>query len=165
MAITFDGDNLEIIVTTTGTYDAKEDIYSDWKVWFKTSDNAKYPLAFDTTGGDPLDATTDLSAFYFLRNDLGWRIKMPEANGRVIINGDLFPRDDTIDLFTPSTGSFNVFLTQVVSSKSLVSDGAGGGGLTAQQTRDAMLLTPTGSEQTDSVDTKIQQAIDAAIIF
>ena len=164
MAITFDGDNLEIIVTTIGTYDATEDIYSDWKVWLKTSDNAKYPLAFDTTGGDPLDATTEISGYFFLRNDLGWRIKMPEADGRVIINGDLFPRVDTIAMFTPSTGSFNVFLTQVVSSKSLVSTSSGAG-LTDQETRDAMLLTPTGTEQTDSVDTKLQQAIDAAIIF
>lgn len=121
MAVTFDGDNLRIIITTLGTYNAEQELYSDWKEWFKTGDNAKYPIAFDTTGGDPIDATTELSGFFFLRNDLGWRIKMPEATGRVIIEGDLFPRDSTIDLFEASTGSFNVFLTQVVSSKSLVS--------------------------------------------
>lgn len=123
--ITFDGDNLEIIITSLGTYDAEQELYSDWKEWFKTGDNSKYPIAFDTTGGDDIDDTTTISGFFFLRNDLGWRIKMPEADGQVIINGDLFPRDNTLSMFTPSTGSFNVFLRQVVSSKSLVNTAAG----------------------------------------
>lgn len=122
--ISIDGPNRIISILGTGTLVAKDDIYSIWKNWAQVQEsdyNLKYPPAFDTTGGDQTTATEQIAAFYFLRNDLGWRIRAPEANGEVVIEGDVFPRDSTLPQFINSVGSFNNIIRLIVSSKSLVS--------------------------------------------
>ncbi len=100
---TFDGPNLLITLPapTAGllTVDVQEDIYADWKVWVKDSDNAKYATAFDVTGGDPIPGGALISGSYFLRNDLGWRIQTTDADQEVTLNGNLYPRDGTITAF------------------------------------------------------------------
>jgi len=119
-AVIFDGTTLGIYLPALGTYDAKIDIYSEWKRWVLDAENQKYPVAFDTTGGDPLDATTSIDAFYFLRNDLGWTIHGPEATGEVVINGNIFPRDFNKTSFVgPQTPGLTQLFKLVVSSKAL----------------------------------------------
>lgn len=126
MPLTFDGPNLRIIIPTVGFYVADVDFYSDWKEWVLLSDNAKYPLAFDTTGGDLISATTEVAPYYFLRNDLGWRIQAPEASGEITIEGNLFPRDSVKSMFLPPTGSFTVVFRQIISSKATIEVSSGG---------------------------------------
>lgn len=122
--ISIDGPNRVIsILPGYPTLVAKDDIYSVWKQWATIQEaeyNLKYPPAFDTTGGDQTTATEQIAAFYFLRNDLGWRIRAPEADGEVVIEGDLFPRDSTLPQFVNSVGTFNNIIRLLVSSKSLV---------------------------------------------
>jgi hypothetical protein len=126
MAITFDGPNLQIIVTTVGTYDVEIDLYSDWKEWVKLSDNAKYPFAFDSVAGDPIGGGQSLSGYFFLRNDLGWTIKMPEADGEVTFDGNLYARDATgISIFVPPTGAFSVLATRNLSAQSITTTDEG----------------------------------------
>jgi len=77
---TFDGDTLLIQLPTTGTYYVESELYSAWKEWVLLNDNAKYPIAFETTGGDDIGGGQQIAPYFFCRNDLGWRIKAPSAN-------------------------------------------------------------------------------------
>lgn len=134
MPASFDGDNLLITLpAATAEIDAKVDLYSDWKEWFKTPGNAKFSLAFDTTGGDPTTATGAVSAFFFLRNDNGWRIKPAEEDAEVVIVGNLYPRDVTLPVFTQTTGAFTVLLTIERDASSVVETVTSGSGLDAGQ--------------------------------
>ena len=124
---TFDGPNLLITLPALGAYDVETELYSAWKEWFKASDNAKYLPAFDTTGGDPVSTGVEIAPYFFCRNDLGWRIKMPDLNGEITLNGNLFPRDGATVLFESAVG-FDAFLRQVVSNRAVSVAGGGGGG-------------------------------------
>ena len=116
---TFDGANLHVTLPSIGDFDVQRDLYSAWKRWIRLSDNAKYPPAFDTTGGDN-SAVRDC-AIFFCRNDLGWRIKMPSQDGEIVVAGNLFPRDPTDTLFEQTTG-FDAFLRLEVSTCAIVID-------------------------------------------
>ena len=119
MAVTFDGINKQIILPSTGSYNVEVDLYGDWKEWVALADNAKFYPAFDTTGGDDVGSGEEISAYFFLRTDLGWKIKAPEQDGDVIIRGNLFPRVAGDAMFLPSTGEFTVLISQNVSAQSL----------------------------------------------
>ena len=96
----FDGANRTIQVTAddadyvnnTLTFSA-QDVYSAWKRWCVNDDGLQYPNAFDTIGGDPIDAVTEVGDYYFMRTDFGWR-GIPPAKDNIIImlNGNLYPR-------------------------------------------------------------------------
>lgn len=117
---TFDGENL-IITLDSGitTVDVEIDLYSEWKEWILLSTNSKYPPAFRTVGGDPLTPGIDAGAYFFIRNDLGWRIKPPEENITVYIVGNLAPEDSGLDVLIPTTGAFTaaIFGLQPITQK------------------------------------------------
>jgi len=116
---TFDGANLHITLPSTGSFDTQKNIYSAWKEWIRLSDNAKYPPAFDTTGGDAVGSGQVVAPYFFCRNDLGWRIKMPSADGEIIVSGNLFPRDPDSSLFEQTSG-YDAFLRLEVSTRAVV---------------------------------------------
>ena len=128
---TFDGANLHITLPSIGTFDVEKNFYSAWKEWIGLSDNAKYPPAFDTTGGDNVGSSQTIAPYFFCRNDLGWRIKMPTDNGEIIVSGNLFPRDPTSPLFEQTSG-FDAFLRLEVSTRAVVIE-TGTSGLTATE--------------------------------
>ena len=111
--VTFDGVNKTITLNGLGAYSAT-DIYSSWKQWVATGINAGYVKAFETTGGDPVGLKREISPYYFLSNQLGWTINMPEEDGEVDISGNLYPRDASLPMFVQATG-YNVFLRMEVS--------------------------------------------------
>jgi hypothetical protein len=134
MAVTFDGVNLLITLETGDTeVDAQVDLYSDWKEWVLLSDNAKYPQAFDVTGGDPTSATQSIAPYFFIRNDLGWRIKPPEEDIVISITGNLYARDSNLPYLIGTTGSFNTSIRLVVSPQAVVVTVASGSGLSTAQ--------------------------------
>lgn len=116
---TFDGANLHITLPSIGSFDTQTEIYSAWKEWIRLSDNAKYPPAFDTTGGDNVGGGQTVAPYFFCRNDLGWRIKMPQADGEIIVSGNLFPRDPASSLFEQTSG-YDAFLRLEVSTRAVV---------------------------------------------
>jgi hypothetical protein len=122
MAVSFDGVNKIIELPSTGSFDAEIDLYSDWKEWVLLSDNAKFLPAFDTTGGDDIGLGQEISPYFFLRTDLGWKIKAPEQDGDVVVQGNLFPRVSGQSLFLPPTGNFTVLITQSLSAKAVTVD-------------------------------------------
>jgi len=102
---TFDGDNLLIELPAGQTeIQVEREIYSAWKEWVKTSDNAKYQLALRTVAGDTIKASQDISPAFFVRNDLGWRIRAADENIEISFTGNLYKEDDTLDLITLRAG-------------------------------------------------------------
>ena len=116
--VTFYGSNLTMVLGTSGAFTA-EGIYSDWKDWVVLSDNAKYPKAFDTTGGDDVGGNQEIAPYFFVRNDLGWIIKMPTQDGEIVVTGNLFPRDSTAAMFAQQTG-YDAFLRLEVSTRAVI---------------------------------------------
>ncbi len=115
----FDGDNLIIKLPSLDVYDGKSEIYSEWKRWSLLDDNLGYPQAFDTTGGDPLGPGQSIAPYFFVRNDLGWRIEMPSADGDVTIVGNVIRRDTGLPLYEQASG-FTAFLQLEVSPQAIV---------------------------------------------
>lgn len=114
----FDGPNKLIKLPSVGSFDVQVNLYSAWKEWVALGDNAKFVPAFDTTGGDSIGTGQAIAPYFFCRNDLGWRIKMPDASGEIILSGNLFPRDPATTLFTASAG-YDAFLRLEVSSRAV----------------------------------------------
>ncbi len=140
MTATFDGPNLTVQIPSTGTFNAGSDLYSAWKQWVRQSDNAKYPKAFDTTGGDATSPGQEIEPYYFVRNDLGWRVRMPEQSGDVSIVGNLFRRQANLPLFVEASG-FTAFLQLEVSNKAtVVQPLTPNGGLTPEQDANIKLI-------------------------
>jgi len=109
---TFDGDNLLIILDSgVSSVDAVVDLYSDWKEWFKTPPNAKYPVAFRAIGGDPLTATLDAGTYVFLQNQNGWRIRPPEEDIDITITGNLVREDLNLGITVPTVGGYTVTIS------------------------------------------------------
>jgi len=93
--ITFDG----VAQTITLGYDgpltefAAADLYSEWKRWVQLG-NAQYQPAFgESVGGNALGGGVSLSGYYFVRNDLGWRIVHSNYDYQITLTGDLYPTD------------------------------------------------------------------------
>ena len=156
---TFDGANLLITLDSGVTeVDAKVDLYSDWKEYMKTDPNAKFPLAFDTVGGDPVTAAGAVAAYFFLRNDLGWRIKPPEENININISGNLYGRDTTLPIIKKTTGAFTVLVNIDRDASSVVESVAGGADWTAaekEQMRDAIGINGTKTASTGGLMQKL----------
>tara|TARA_B110000114_G_scaffold95560_1_gene100790 strand:- start:1448 stop:2443 length:996 start_codon:yes stop_codon:yes gene_type:complete len=109
----------KVVVLHNQTEFSAEDMYSEWKEWVITDNNAKYEQAFDTTGGDDVGNNQEIAPYFFLRNNSGWRIKMPEQNGELIISGNLFPRDSSQPMFIQAE-NYDAFLRLEVSTRAVV---------------------------------------------
>jgi hypothetical protein len=104
---TFDGENLVITLDSGITeVDAEVDLYSEWKAWTLLSDNAKYPPAFRSIGGDPLTPTLNAGSYFFLQNQYGWRLRPPEEDIQISLIGNLVGEDSTLPLFVPTIGAY-----------------------------------------------------------
>ena len=111
MATTFDGPNLRIIIDPADTIvDVERDWYSEWKQFVLTGDNAKFPPAFRTVGGDELTPGIEAGAYFFLQNQDGWRIRPAEADATILIVGNLAPEDSSLPMTVPTIGGFTVLL-------------------------------------------------------
>jgi hypothetical protein len=144
---TFDGPNKIITLGDPGISPTQSvpDIYSEWKTWSRLSDNLKWLPAFDlSVGGNDTNPPEKLDGYFFVRNDLGWRVKPFEATGVTTLAGNLFAFDTGTALYIATTGSFTAFIIGSVSSKALaVETGVSG-------------LTPTESTQLGDIDTTTQ---------
>lgn len=71
--VTFNGTDLTITVNSGVTsVDVESELYSEWKRWAQTGDNAKYKQAFRTFGGDDTVSSQTAPKYFFLMN--GWKI-------------------------------------------------------------------------------------------
>jgi hypothetical protein len=107
MAIEFDGDNLLITLDTpvAGVLNQTwEEVYDEFKQWFLQGENSAYPFAFTVSGGEPVTDVTIAGQYYFLRNDLGWRIRTTDEDQDVFWSGNGIPTDLTLPIVTGRAG-------------------------------------------------------------
>jgi hypothetical protein len=105
--------------SSTVELDIKTHLYSAWKEWVLINDNAKYLQAFSTTGGDPISLTISVGSYFFLEN--GWKIRPLESNHRLILNGNLYTRDDSspflnVNGYSVITETRNSSITQSITT-------------------------------------------------
>lgn len=102
-----------------------QEIYSEWKVWAKTGDNAKYPPAFVEVGGNPTVGVDALGITLFLLKP--WKVRPAELSHRLQVDGNCFVgvRDETggasgVDesAFVPTLGAYTVLCQSKVSNLS-----------------------------------------------
>ena len=129
MALTFDPTNKRIILDSTNI-DAIE-LYSRWKEWVATGDNAKYLPAFSTVGGEPLGSGLYVAQYFFLLNN--WRIRPMEANQTLVVNGNISVLGGG-DPIVPTLGSFKVLAqyTLPMQAQAIATSGGGTGPTAAE---------------------------------
>jgi len=112
------------------TLDTLIDLYSDAKEdWLANPSFRGFALPFRTIGGDDLGGGIDAGAYFFLRNDLGWRIRPYEAHHNLTITGNLYAQDVNLPITVPTLGPYTVSfrlttssLTQRVSTKEQIAE-------------------------------------------
>lgn len=141
MAMTFDGPNLRIILEAGVTTLDSQDMYSRWKDFVKTGDNAKFPLAFRTFGGDPLVSPLEAAPYFIFQNQNGWRIRPPEEDINITLTGNLSPEDDTLGalgIVVPTIGAFTTLIIGIQPVTQVVQSGVSG--LTAPESTQLFAL-------------------------
>ncbi len=137
MAITFDPASKRIVLDDSDV-DAIE-IYSRWKDWVRSADNAKWPQAFSVVGGDDLGSGLYVASYFFLTN--GWRIRPREADQLLVIHGTIQVLGGGNPVVN-TLGDYNVVVSMVVPVQAQAYDsGSGGGGSSG----------PSASEIADAV--------------
>lgn len=153
MAIaTFDGPNKRIMLTpplgeSTTSVLVGADLYSDWKEWVCLSDNSKYDMAMRATGGDDLGGGQKMGSYFFVQNQLGWKITPEHENADLHVLelvGNLFPEDPNQGMFEFVQGT-NVVVTMTRSVLTMVVT-TGGTALTLDEHNRLMALPQTTLE-------------------
>lgn len=124
MPIVFNGATKVITLSSGVTSVPVSTLYSRWKDWVKTADNAKYLPAFSEIGGEPLGGGLSSAVNTFIRNDLGWRIRPPEENIDINLIGNIYPSDPAAAWRVPPVGSFMTSISTNASVGLIVLDGA-----------------------------------------
>ncbi len=130
---TFDFSNLIIKAQDFDDINAGPDIYSEWKrqlTTAPTSLKSGAPPAFDVSvGGNDIGSGQTISPYFFLRNDLGWRVEPAAGSGELTINGNLFPFDTALASFQSDAGGGDTVLIKQVVSPQSITDAAGSAAL------------------------------------
>jgi len=87
------------------------DLYSRLKDdWHSTPNLRKLHFCFSTEGGTTVTPVKKSGAYFFLRNDLGWRLRPYDANQELTIDGMLYPSDISIPMIlTPAGRTIIIF--------------------------------------------------------
>lgn len=134
MALTFDGPNKRIVLSSGTTSLSVRDLWSRWVDWALTGDNSKYPIALEVVGGNDIDvsAGTKIPVYAYLQN--GWRIRPQEASHTLNVGDGVLLVDGGGDPFVNTTGSYVVRINYQQPVQAISFDsGGGGGGLTVTQ--------------------------------
>lgn len=111
---TFDGDNLimtlDAPVAGVLSLDTETDWYSEWKKWTLLDDNMRYEDAFELIISEELTPGIESGAYFFFRNNVGWRVRPYEADATIYLNGNLVPRDSALPIMIPTIGAYTVLI-------------------------------------------------------
>ncbi len=103
---TYNGTTLNVEIPSTGsptiTMAALEDFYEPWKDFLRQGsvagnmNNKRFPQCFRPIAGDPIIPSVKYQGMIFLRNDFGWRLRLPDENVTLIITGLLALQSTTL---------------------------------------------------------------------
>lgn len=150
----FDFTNLTMTAADFADVVVEKDAYSLWKTLLLTGLaqlNVGAPPAFSVSvGGNDIGAGQNISPYFFVRNDLGWRIRPASGDGEVQFLGNLFPADTSIPLYEPNPASNDTVLIRSVVSPQSITD--------ASAAADLLLLKQFALNKlhTDPITGKIQ---------
>jgi hypothetical protein len=159
MALSFNGIT-KVITLSPGTIElGVRDLWSRWVDWLLTSDNSKYPIAFEQVGGNDIDliAGTSIPVYIFMVN--GWKIKPQEADHTLTVNDGILLVSGGGDPFNDTTGSYVVRINyqQPVQAITVSTGGGGGSSPSAATIADAVWdEQKTGHSTTNSYGKIIQ---------
>lgn len=113
---TFDLDNLLIVLDQVAPdvndkveISVQVDLYSDAKeTWLDEPLYPGFEFPFTTIGGQDLGGAREAGDYYFLRTDLGWRIRPYEADHEVTLVGNIYPVDANDQLTVAVSGAHTV---------------------------------------------------------
>jgi hypothetical protein len=140
MAISFDGVN-KVISLSSGTVELSvRDLWSRWVDWLLTSDNSKYIFAFSQVGGDSIDETigTTIPVYIFMLN--GWKIRPQEASHTLTVNDGILVLDGGGDPFLNTIGAYNVRINYSQPVQAITVSTGGGSGLSIGQIESSSVL-------------------------
>ena len=89
---------------TTGRIDLTASGVGNGETHQLLTDTSKFPNAFRTVGGDDLTPGVQAGAYFFLQNQLGWRIISSDEDQTVNYSGNLVGEDSTISLINSTPG-------------------------------------------------------------
>ncbi len=135
MGYSFDGANKIISLTSGTTSFEVKDMYSRWKDWVTTSDNAKYLKAFSVVGGDSTSGSNLIYPYFFLEN--GWRVRPQEASHQLTVDGALLVQGGG-NPYLQTVGTYNVQVIADVPVRAEAVDVSGGGAPSASEVADAV---------------------------
>lgn len=102
MAISFDGAEQTITLSSgTTTLDA-QDAYSRWKDWVLTGDGAPWAHAFESIGGEEIGGSVLTGDYYFLQD--GWTVVPQDADHVLTVTGNLYPATPGANMFAMPAG-------------------------------------------------------------
>lgn len=88
---------------------AQTDLYSDAKEdWLANPALMNFEFPFTTIGGNELSDVLEAGDYYFLRTDLGWRIRPNEADHTFTLTGNVYPIDPADDIIVPTSSAATV---------------------------------------------------------
>lgn len=151
MAYTFDGAQKLVVLSAGTTGVVLADLYSRWKDWL-LSGNAGYALAFDTVGGDPIDAGTLVPLYLFLKN--GWRIRPQEATHTLKVTDGILVVSGGGDPFVNTLGNYSVRVNFSQPVQAFGYSSTGGSGPTAAEIAAAVLASLNPASIADAVWSK-----------
>lgn len=106
MDVSFNGTTKIIKVNNGITSISVKDVYSWWKQWV-ASGNEAFLSAFRYVGGDPTISGQYLGTTYFLTN--GWLIEPYNGNHVLVVDGNLFS-DDYSSPFNQPSGDYKILI-------------------------------------------------------
>jgi hypothetical protein len=133
MAFSFNGAAKLISLSPSTTSLSVRDLWSRWNDWLAVGDNSKYAPAFDTVGGNAIDAAagTSIPIYCFMLN--GWKIRPQEADHTLTVSDGVLLTNDGSDPFINPSGSFVVRIRYQQPVQAIAFATGGGTAPTAEQ--------------------------------
>jgi len=146
---TFDGANKKIYIEPSAVSGSMveftpQQLWSEWIDWVAEGTNSKYLPAFESVML-PLDATTMLGQYLFIRNDLGWRGVPPVADHiSIIINGSFYAKEPTLPVMEniPNQETDLIINRSTLTNTAIVGGTSGGSSYTLEQIAEAVWNSP-----------------------
>lgn len=135
MAISFDGPNKRIILSTGTTVLSVTDLWSRWVDWLAIGDNSKYAEAMRQVGGD-IDA---IPIYLFLLN--GWRIVPQAANHTLVVTNGVLYVEGGGDPFVDPDGTWSIRISYQTPGIA-IGYATGGNNFGVTEVRDAVWAHP-----------------------